>query len=143
MEKPLAVTEAHPAGACDLAYLQAGAAGPVRLLTCGPDGKLCFRCAGRGCDDQGPWPAGGTGLAPTLPRRRRERRRNADKPSQVLSTVPVSAVTGADGSCTCVAVSEALTVAAGDKNNFATVRAPSGSGHTQCTRRPALAGAAQ
>lgn len=94
--------------------------------------------------DQGPCPLDARGHQPgtdLCPRRRcRERCRNADKPSQVLSTVPVSAVTGADGGCTCVAVSEALTVAAGDKNNFATVRAPGGSGHAQCTRRLALAG---
>lgn len=40
-EKPLKVCQAHPAGLCDVFYLVND--GAVQLITCGADGKLCFR----------------------------------------------------------------------------------------------------
>lgn len=47
-DKPLRVVpDAHPAGLCDASYLNID--GKVHLITCGPDGKLCYRC----CRDHG------------------------------------------------------------------------------------------
>lgn len=40
----LSFSAAHPAGLCDVAYIQA-ADGKLALLTCGPDGKLSYRSA--------------------------------------------------------------------------------------------------
>lgn len=37
--------EAHPSGFCDVSYIQNENDGKVHLVTCGKDGKICYRSA--------------------------------------------------------------------------------------------------
>jgi hypothetical protein len=41
----LSFKSAHPAGLCDVGYIDGGVGKPVQLVTCGKDGKLCYRSA--------------------------------------------------------------------------------------------------
>ena len=44
-EKPLLIIPVHSAGLSDVAHLQDGSSGTWLLVTCGQDGKLCYRQA--------------------------------------------------------------------------------------------------
>jgi hypothetical protein len=43
-DKPMHAVQAHPAGLCDVAYLQIDG-GAIHMVTCGQDGRLCYRHA--------------------------------------------------------------------------------------------------